>query len=165
MITSRLSSLARPHVAGLAGTIAYLAPEQAVASPHADHRADIYSLGATFYHLVTGRVPFPALTVRDVLLKHAKEPPPPPHTVNSAVPKVVSPVILRMLAKDPRDRQPSYAELLAEFKALHDALESARLLKTDPDINLADDAESAPEQPPAGWWGRVRSVFGGRPRG
>jgi hypothetical protein len=70
-----------------------------------------------------------------------------------------------MLAKDPRDRQQTYGELLAEFKALHDGLESARLLKTDPDFNLADEPGPAPDQPPAGWWGRVRSVFGGRPRG
>jgi serine/threonine protein kinase len=164
MINSRLSSLARPAVAGLAGTIAYLAPEQAVAADTADHRADIYSLGSTFYHLVTGRVPFPALTVRDVLRKHASEPPRPPHEVAPGVPKVVSPIILRMLAKDPRDRQQTYAELFAEFQSLRDALESSRLQKSESDIELPDDPSADPTRPgpqrPAGWW---RRLFGGRP--
>jgi serine/threonine protein kinase len=170
MINGRLSSLARPHVTGLAGTIAYLAPEQAVASPTADHRADIYALGATFYHLVTGRVPFPALTVMDVLRKHATEPPPAPHEIAPQVPSSISPTILKMLAKDPNDRQQTYEELLAEFQALHDALESARLrTKTEPVIELPEDPRFSQvedkEPPPVGWWDRLRSLFGGSSRG
>jgi serine/threonine protein kinase len=164
MITSRMSSLAKPHVAGMAGTIAYVAPEQAVAAPTADHRADIYALGATFYHLITGRVLFPAPSVMDMLRKHASEAPTPPHEVAPQVPNSVSRVILKMLAKDPRERHQTYEQLFVDFRYLHDNL-GPRMRKTEPVIELPEDVLEPPTPAPSGLWGRLRSRFGGRPSG
>src|SRR5207245_21238 len=63
----------QPSLHAPAGTPAYMAPEQFFAPETVDHRSDIYSLGATFYHAVTGRVPFEGRSVREVLLKQAHE--------------------------------------------------------------------------------------------
>ena len=60
------------------GTPAYMAPEQGRRSGTVDHRSDIYSLGVTFYHAVTGRLPFEAKSPTQILLKHIKEIPVPP---------------------------------------------------------------------------------------
>ncbi|MCR4415653.1 MAG: serine/threonine protein kinase, partial [Thermoguttaceae bacterium] len=60
---------------GLAGTIDYMAPEQATQSPELDHRADIYSLGCTFYFLLTGHPPFPEGTLTERIVKHQTQPP------------------------------------------------------------------------------------------
>jgi hypothetical protein len=101
----------------LVGTVAYMSPEQAAGS-RLDHRSDIYSLGATLYHAVTGRVPFRGKAPTQVLLKHASEPPTPPHLVAPHVSAALSAVIVRMLAKDPADRFQTYAELTAALAGL-----------------------------------------------
>ena len=96
---------------GMAGTAAYVAPEQARDAPGVDHRADIYSLGATLYHAVTGRMPFPGRSVAEVVFKHLTAPIVPPHEVTPAVPRPVSDAVTRMLAKAPADRFATYADL------------------------------------------------------
>jgi CheY-like chemotaxis protein len=104
------------HGAGTTvGTAAYMAPEQARDSSQVDHRADIYSLGVTFYHAVTGQLPFAGRTANAVLLKHAREAPTAPHEVLSTLDPAVSNVILRMLAKDPDDRHQTYEEVEADL--------------------------------------------------
>jgi serine/threonine protein kinase len=100
------------------GTVAYMSPEQARASSRVDFRADVYSLGATFYHAVTGRLPFSGRTRMEVLLKHAKEDPPPPHQLVPELSPSLSQVILRMLAKRPEDRHPTYADLRSDLLRL-----------------------------------------------
>jgi serine/threonine protein kinase len=105
--------------AGVVGTCAYVAPEQARAAREVDFRADIYSLGATFYHAVTGRLPFEGRSAREMLMKHATEPVTPPHLVAPGlVDEAASAVIVRMLAKDPADRYPSYDALLDDLRGL-----------------------------------------------
>ena len=100
------------------GTCAYMAPEQARSAHEVDFRADIYSLGATFYHAVTGRLPFSARHPQELLMKHAMEPLIPPHTLAPAlVDEQTSAVIVRMMAKDPDERFPSYAELIQALQA------------------------------------------------
>jgi len=95
----------------VAGTAAYLAPEQFLAPSVVDHRADIYALGATFYEAVTGRMPFEGSSRADLLMKHAKDNPVPPHEVLPALGPRVSDVILTMLAKDPDERYQDADEL------------------------------------------------------
>ncbi len=94
------------------GTADYIAPEQAMGSSTLDHRADIYSLGATLYHLVTGRPPFEGNTAAK-LVAHQLHPVPPAHWVNPAVPEEVSAIIEAMMAKDPDERYQSAAEVIA----------------------------------------------------
>jgi serine/threonine-protein kinase len=99
----------------LAGTAAYLAPEQARDASVVDRRADVYSLGVTFFEALTGRLPFEGRNTMRLIFQHINDPPPPPREVNPAVPELVSDLCLWMLAKDPTDRPQNGEELRAAF--------------------------------------------------
>jgi serine/threonine-protein kinase len=86
------------------GTADYLAPEQATEASKADIRADIYSLGCTFYHLLTGNPPFPGGSLLQKILKHREAPPPPLAEQRPTVPPGVVAVVQKMLAKKPEER-------------------------------------------------------------
>jgi serine/threonine-protein kinase len=81
-----------------------LAPEQAINSHSLDGRADIYSLGCTFYFLLAGRMPFPSGSVSERLLKHQTATPEPLSALRPDVPTAVVQVCEKMLAKKPLDR-------------------------------------------------------------
>ncbi len=102
------------------GTPYYIAPEQIRGEVNIDGRADIYSLGATFYHMVTGRVPFEASTPSEVMRKHLKEPLTPPDHINIALTAGISEVIEVMMAKKKKDRYNSMEELLIDIKAIQE---------------------------------------------
>jgi serine/threonine protein kinase len=93
------------------GTTDYIAPEQAVACSAADHRADIYSLGATLYHLVTGEPPFHG-TVAAKLIAHQLHDVPTAHEAREDVPEGVSDIIAKMMAKDPSERYQTAADVV-----------------------------------------------------
>ncbi len=102
------------------GSVDYLAPEQADDPRHADIRADIYSLGCTLYHLLTGRPPFPEGTLMQRLKAHAQRAPAPLVRAGVAMPAGLDRIVNRMLAKEPRQRYqtPSeVAEALAPYAA------------------------------------------------
>lgn len=107
---------------GLAGTVAYMPPEQSLSAGVVDHRSDIYALGASFYHLLTGQIPFQGATRMEVILKHAKEPLTPPDELVSGVPQEISQVIVRMMAKSVNDRYQTYDELLQDLLGLDEGL-------------------------------------------
>jgi serine/threonine protein kinase len=88
----------------LMGTADYIAPEQTVDPDGADTRADIYSLGCTFYHLLTGRPPFPGSSLARKLLQHQQSPPPLLREARPELPEKLEAVVQRMLAKQPQDR-------------------------------------------------------------
>jgi tRNA A-37 threonylcarbamoyl transferase component Bud32 len=99
------------------GTPDFLAPEQALEPHGVDIRADLYSLGCTFYYLLTGRVPFPAGSLLLKLNKHQNEQPPPVEALRSDVPPGVARVVRKLMAKDPGDRYRTPAELAAALAA------------------------------------------------
>ena len=99
----------------LAATPTYASPEQ-LRGATLDARADIYSLGATLYELVTGRRPFTAPDLMSLLMAVANDAPAPPHDVVATVPRGLSRVILRCLAKRPEDCYASYAALAAALE-------------------------------------------------
>jgi phosphate ABC transporter phosphate-binding protein len=95
------------------GTADFIAPEQALDSSTADVRSDIYSLGATFYFLLTGRTLFPDGTVTQKLMWHQNRTPVPVRDLNPGVPAAMAAVLERMMAKVPADRYQTPAEVVA----------------------------------------------------
>jgi eukaryotic-like serine/threonine-protein kinase len=93
------------------GTPDYVAPEQATNSRTVDIRADLYSLGCTFYFLLTGRHPFAEGTAIEKLLKHLQEQPRPVSEYRPEVPAPVAAILARLLAKSPDDRYQRPVEL------------------------------------------------------
>ncbi len=100
------------------GTPYYIAPEQIRGELDIDGRADMYSLGATLYHMVTGRVPFDATTPSEVMRKHLKEPLIPPDHLNTLLSAGISEVIEVMMAKNRQDRYANVEELLLDLEAI-----------------------------------------------
>jgi serine/threonine protein kinase len=94
------------------GTPAYMSPEQCRDAATVDQRADIYSLGCTLYVLVTGRPPFQGTTDVELMTKHVYDALVPPEQIVARVPKDVSVVIQRMMAKNPDDRFQSMGEVI-----------------------------------------------------
>lgn len=92
---------------GILGTPDYLAPEQTQDSHLVDIRADIYSLGGTFYYLLTGQPPFGEGTTAQKLQWHKTKQPTPVRRLRPDVPETVEQLITRMMAKDPDERFPS----------------------------------------------------------
>lgn len=98
------------------GTADYVAPEQVANSHAVDIRADIYGLGATFYFLLAGHPPFPTGTVSQKLLWHRTKDPTPIRQVRPEVPEGLAAVISRMMAKDPKARFQTPAQVIAELE-------------------------------------------------
>jgi len=102
------------------GTPYYIAPEQIRGKIDIDGRADIYGLGATFYNMVTGRVPFMAENSADVMRKHLREKLIPPDHINTSLSAGVSEVIEIMMAKRRENRYTNTEELLTDLEALQE---------------------------------------------
>jgi serine/threonine-protein kinase len=91
----------------IGGTPNYMAPEQAIGNP-TDHRTDLYALGATLFHLVTGTVPF---ETGDVTYHHAHTPAPDPRERELSVPDDMAELILKLMCKEPEERCESAREV------------------------------------------------------
>jgi serine/threonine-protein kinase len=104
---------------GLAlGTPAYMAPEQAAADPHTDHRADIYAFGVLGYEILAGRPPFTGPSPQAIVAAHLTQPAPPLAQARANVPPALAALVMRCLEKRPADRPQSAAELLEAIEAL-----------------------------------------------
>jgi serine/threonine protein kinase len=104
--------LTREHNEVVLGTADYLAPEQALDSHAVDHRADLYSLGMTFYYLLAGKSPLGEGTVAQKLIWHQCRQPPPLREERPEVPAGLAAVVAKMMAKEPEQRFQNGAELL-----------------------------------------------------
>jgi hypothetical protein len=109
------------------GTPSYASPEQLRGVP-LDTRSDIYSVGATLFELLTGRPPFAAADLVSLLMVVANDPPPAPDTFNRAIPKGLSAVVLRCLAKNPEQRFADYTQLAAALEPFSSASPTAAAL-------------------------------------
>lgn len=120
------------------GTVDYMSPEQARNSKSADTRSDIYSLGATWYHMLVGHAPFPEGSVINKIHAHCEEPVPDPRDKNPDVPDAIVDIVLKMLEKEPTNRYQTPEELLYD-------IEHANLSKKEISIgllaSLADEDE------------------------
>jgi serine/threonine protein kinase len=106
-------NLYRTATGALIGTPAYMSPEQCRGLRSIDHRSDVYSMGVIAYQVFTGRLPFEAEGLGDLLLAHLSQSPPPPGSLVGSLPTPVSDAIMRALAKSPDDRFDSTAAFLA----------------------------------------------------
>ena len=121
------------------GTIDYMSPEQ-IRGLTVDARSDLYSLGATLYQMLTGRLPFAGCTTTtrsdyDLLKAHVETDPPPAHAVNPAIPAGLSEIVAVSLARDPAQRWQSAADFAAAIVAFRDngarpPLESRRISRS-----------------------------------
>ena len=102
------------------GTPYYISPEQIRGEKNIGPQADIYSLGATLYHMVTGTVPFEGKDPASVMRKHLRAPLQPPDHVNPKLSPHISEVIEMMMAKGPKDRYASCKDLLVDLRAVQD---------------------------------------------
>lgn len=96
------------------GTPQYMSPEQVLDHP-LDRRSDIYSLGLLAYELLLGRLPYYAKTAQQVAFKHVKELPPTPRQLSPAFPEPLENVLMRALAKNPKERYATAGEFSAAY--------------------------------------------------
>jgi serine/threonine-protein kinase len=106
-------------VDAIAGTPAFIAPEQALRNAPIDGRADIYALGCVAYWLLTGQQVFTADTPIGVLLQHVQSPPvPPSRRTTLPIPAALEDIVLTCLAKAPEDRPQSAKDLARRLASL-----------------------------------------------
>ncbi|MEO7962786.1 MAG: protein kinase [Gemmatimonadaceae bacterium] len=98
------------------GTPAYMAPEQAVADPATDHRADIYSFGVVAYELLAGQAPFAGRSAQALVAAHVTEAPEPLAKRRPGIPAALAALIMRCLEKRPADRPQRAEDLLRELE-------------------------------------------------
>ncbi len=138
----------------LLGTPHYISPEQARGEQNLDGRTDIYSFGIVLYELVVGRVPFSADTPYAIIHDHIYTPLPLPTRVNPNIPEAVETVLLKALAKSPKDRFENANALMQAFKK---AVETSNLTELDIDrvraaeISLAKLREETNKEIEAGY--------------
>ena len=102
----------------IAGTPAYMSPEQINNFSAVSHRTDIYALGIVAYEVFTGTVPFEHGEMMQLLMMHITAKPAPPRTKNPAIPQALEDVILKLLEKDPEQRIQSCRELAEQLLAI-----------------------------------------------
>ncbi len=166
------------------GTPDYMSPEQGSDSHQVDVRSDLYSLGCTLFHLLTGEVPYPGGSFMDKLIKHRMDPVPRLEEKLSDAPEAVCAVVARLLAKKPEERFQTPAELAAALEGLcgpdaaggpaHDRATLDTYVDVKPGAAKADGGTDLPrgtERGPASveapWsepnWSELKSKGGERP--
>lgn len=137
------------------GTFDYISPEQALDPRRTDVRSDIYSLGCTFYHALTGRPPVPEGTAARKLRAHQFESPLDPRLLNPAIPDELAVVLARMMAKQPAERYQTPLELIAHLKGLAERLRLDAATVSQDAVLQAVPAERQLLPPPPRlkpWW-------------
>jgi eukaryotic-like serine/threonine-protein kinase len=131
---NRSSVSVRTRTGSVMGTPAYMSPEQCRGTREIDHRTDIYSLGVILYEMVCGRAPFVSEGFGEMVHLHISAPPPPPRTLNPAVPMDLERLILWCLAKEPDERVQTMTDVYAALtgRPTPQARPTAKTRRPDP---------------------------------
>jgi predicted ATPase/class 3 adenylate cyclase/tRNA A-37 threonylcarbamoyl transferase component Bud32 len=132
VLTRENPTFRNPNV--LEGTLAYMSPEQTGRMNRAmDYRTDFYSLGVTFYELLSGRLPFLTDDVLEMVHCHIAKQPSPPHEVRPDIPRAVSDIILKLMTKNAEDRYQSAFGLKTDLEnCLHQLRTSGTIEPFEP---------------------------------
>ena len=126
-ISTRLSQESQTihNLNQLEGTLAYIAPEQTGRMNRGiDYRSDFYSLGATFYELLTHQLPFATNDPIELVHCHLAQQPNPPHALIPSIPLTVSSIVMKLLAKTPEERYQSAWGLKADWETCLEQLQT-----------------------------------------
>jgi eukaryotic-like serine/threonine-protein kinase len=129
------------------GTPAYMAPEQAVADPHVDHRADIYAVGVLAYEMLCGRPPFTATSPQALLAAHITQMPEPAVQYRRTISPALNAAVMRCLEKRAADRWQSAAELVAQLDAAATPTAGMTPSTTQPIVSSGTEAAIRRAQP------------------
>ena len=133
------------------GTPYYMSPEQCNADP-VDHRSDLYSLGATYYTMLTGAAPYQDRgSAVQVMFAHCHADPPDPRAVNPSVPESCAAVVARAMAKKPEHRYQSAREMSADLEAIGAMLSGTFRMALPSQVGAGPAGVSA--APPSRWSG------------
>jgi serine/threonine protein kinase len=149
------------RVGDLVGTPKYMSPEQALGDARVnpvDHRADLYSLGAVLYEMLTMRLPFPGENVAQIVAAHHTHTPERVEKLNPRVPPALADLIHGLLVPDANRRTPTTADavltrlkilLAAGGRALSDPPNPSGVTSADPENDAVANSDAAPSPPPA----------------
>ena len=147
-LTGADGSLSKTRTGALMGTPVYMSPEQCRGAGDLDHRSDIYALGCVLYHLITGRPPFSAGGLGELLAMHMIVPAPPPSTIVPELGADLDALMARLLAKNPDDRFATMADLASAIDELVTGSPVA--------ASMAEGGWRTPvPPPPAGSWANL----------
>ncbi|MBU2573211.1 MAG: serine/threonine protein kinase [Elusimicrobia bacterium] len=141
----------------MVGTAYFMSPEQGLAAK-VDHRADLYSTGATYFYLLTGRNPFEGKSAIEVIHKHISDPFPNLIVINPDIPLWISRFLEKIMRKKPEDRYQTAAEAIEDIKRLMTAQKDGTDISTERNIEIPEIAArfakdgtpaAAGEMPPA----------------
>ncbi len=138
------------------GTFDYISPEQARDPRDVDVRSDLYSLGCTLFHMLSGRPPFPEGTVLQKLIQHQEEAPPEIRTLNPAVPPDLASILVKLMAKDRDRRYQTPEQLMRDLLTVAGSL-GLRSVSPEGLVWLENDATAAWEHHLV--WGVPALVF------
>jgi serine/threonine-protein kinase len=131
------------------GTAAYISPEQARGDADITERTDLYSLGATLYHMLVGHEPYQGADASAVLAKHLTEPVPSPRSQDPTIHERTELIVTTLLAKDPRERIGSAQDMIRNLEAALRELQQSRGAATGAAGTAVTAARRAPASEPA----------------
>ena len=127
---------------GIFGTPHYIAPEQALGKP-VDHRVDIYSLGCTFYRMLTGVTPYSGSTIKEIITKKIRGDPPPLNQLEPSLTPQITQIVEKMIKRKPDERYQTATELIADLERLKGVTTAIKPGKTTGKILVIEEPPEA----------------------